>query len=640
MSRTVSFKVSAIIMIAALLVMALPSHAAGPVISSFAPTAAPVGSEIAINGLNLSGTTSVTFNGVSAMFTANSATSVTAVVPDKAVTGKIKVTASGSTATSATDFIVTPSITSFTPTKGIAGDIITISGSTFTGATLVKFDGVSTDYTVVDTKTIKAHVPLGAGTGKITVTTPSGTATSAITFKVLPVIVSFAPSSAPVGATVIITGTTFTGVTAVKFNGITSIITVDSSTSIRATVPAGATTGKITVTTASGTATSETDFSVAPGIASFDPASGQPGTIVTITGTNFTGTTRVAFRGYGGYFTVVSDTSIRAYVPEGTATGKITVYTPSGYGDSLTDFIVLPGTTITSFLPTSGAAGQQVVITGTLCSQVTAVYFGGYPGTFTINSDTTVTAVVPVDATTGRISMHYNGTSTRSSTDFTVLPSISSIEPPKGKVGDTISIHGSGFFGAYELKFNGVAVPDFYRTGTQLIEAVVPVGATTGKITIKTPPGTATSETDFVVFALTSLPITISPGGGYNGPLSGIQQDYAMDGPALYTGKLHPDGSGTALINDLEPGVYSVSISGGHWLKRVVNGVVVDGVNSINTILTNGDADGNNQINLFDFVVIDSKFNTSDVMADLDGDGQVNLFDYVIIDTTFGAQGD
>ncbi len=640
MSRMVSLKASAWRLIPALMVMAWPSYAASPVINSFDPIAAPVGVDVTITGLGLGGTTSVTFNGVSAIFTVKSVTSISAEVPDKALTGKIKVTTSSGTATSSTDFKVLPTITSYTPTKGVAGDMVTISGSAFTGATLVKFDGVSTDYTVADYKTIKAKVPAGAETGKITVTTPSGTATSSISFKVLPVIVSFAPSSGPVGAVVTITGTSFTGTTAVKFGGVSSVYTVDSSTTIHATVPAGAATGKITMTTASGTATSETDFSVAPRITSFDPASGQPGTIVTITGSNFTGTTRVAFRGYGGFFTVVSDTSIRAYVPEGGATGKITVYTPSGYGDSSTDFTVLPGTTITSFLPTIGAAGQQVVITGTLCSQVTAVYFGGYPGTFTINNETTVTAVVPVDATTGRISMAYNGASTRSSTDFTVLPSISSIEPPKGKVGDTIAIHGSGFFGAYEMKINGVAVPGYIRTGTQLITGVVPVGATTGKITITTPPGTATSETNFVVYALTSLAITINPGSGYNGSLTGIQQDYAMNGPAMYTGKLHPDSGGIATINGLEPGVYSLSISGGHWLKRVVDGVVVNGVNSVNTSLTNGDADGDNQINLFDFVVIDSKFNTSDAMADLDGDGKVNLFDYVIIDTTFGAQGD
>ena len=56
--------------------------------------------------------------------------------------------------------------------------------------------------------------------------------------------------------------------------------------------------------------------------------------------------------------------------------------------------------------------------------------------------------------------------------------------------------------------------------------------------------------------------------------------------------------------------------------------------------LVNGDADGNNAVNLFDFVVLDSNFGKSDDMADLNGDGTVNLFDYVVIDQAFGAQGE
>jgi hypothetical protein len=48
----------------------------------------------------------------------------------------------------------------------------------------------------------------------------------------------------------------------VKFNGTTATITSNTATPIVTAVPAGATTGKITVTTAGGTATSATDFTV------------------------------------------------------------------------------------------------------------------------------------------------------------------------------------------------------------------------------------------------------------------------------------------------------------------------------------------------------------------------------------------
>ena len=70
------------------------------------------------------------------------------------------------------------------------------------------------------------------------------------------------PDERTVGTSVTITGTNLTGVTAVKFNGVTATFTTSTATSVTATVPSGATTGKITVTTPVGTATSATDFTV------------------------------------------------------------------------------------------------------------------------------------------------------------------------------------------------------------------------------------------------------------------------------------------------------------------------------------------------------------------------------------------
>jgi hypothetical protein len=77
-----------------------------------------------------------------------------------------------------------------------------------------------------------------------------------------PTITSFSPMSGPVGTTVTITGTNFTGATSVKFNGVTATFIVNTATKITATVPTGATTGPISVTTAGGTATSTSNFTV------------------------------------------------------------------------------------------------------------------------------------------------------------------------------------------------------------------------------------------------------------------------------------------------------------------------------------------------------------------------------------------
>src|SRR3989442_154222 len=153
-----------------------------------------------------------------------------------------------------------PTITSFTPTSVPVGSSVTISGTHFTRATAVTFNGTSASFTVNSATAIQATVPSGATTGPLSVTTPGGTATSASSFTVTasaPTITSFTPTSGPVGSSVTISGTNFTGATAVTFNGVSAAsFTVTSATTIQALVPPGATTGSLSVTTPGGTATS------------------------------------------------------------------------------------------------------------------------------------------------------------------------------------------------------------------------------------------------------------------------------------------------------------------------------------------------------------------------------------------------
>jgi hypothetical protein len=76
-------------------------------------------------------------------------------------------------------------ISSFNPTGGKVGDPVTINGTSFTGATKVTFGGVKASFTVKSDIEIHTSVPTGAKTGRIQVTTPGGTATSATDFTVM-----------------------------------------------------------------------------------------------------------------------------------------------------------------------------------------------------------------------------------------------------------------------------------------------------------------------------------------------------------------------------------------------------------------------------------------------------------------------
>lgn len=163
-----------------------------------------------------------------------------------------------------------PTISGFTPTSGQPGTSVTINGANFTGATLVKFNGASANFTVNSDTKVTATVPQDATTGKISVTTNAGTGTSSGVFTVTtppspPSVSGFTPTSGPPGTVVDITGSNFTAATNVDFNGTQAAFTVNSDTDISATVPDGATSGPISVTSPAGKGTSTASFTVTSG---------------------------------------------------------------------------------------------------------------------------------------------------------------------------------------------------------------------------------------------------------------------------------------------------------------------------------------------------------------------------------------
>jgi hypothetical protein len=332
--------------------------ASKPTVSSFTPACGPVGTSVTILGDHFTGATRVEFNGVDqTTLNVESDGKITTTVPTGATTGKIAVTNPDGTGTSVDDFTVSsscdPGVTGFSPMSGPVGTSVTINGTRFVNTSAVKFNGTNASqfsWNPSGTK-LTTTVPSGATTGKISVTTPAGTATSSNNFTVtgagaLPTITSFSPTSGPIGTSVTINGTNFTGASQVRFNqtAAASFSVNSAGTRITTKVPSGATTGKISVTTPAGTATSSNNFTVTglPTITSFSPTSGPIGTSVTINGTNFTGASQVRFnQTAAASFSVNSaGTRITTKVPSGATTGKISVTTPAGTAASSDSFTV------------------------------------------------------------------------------------------------------------------------------------------------------------------------------------------------------------------------------------------------------------------------------------------------------------
>lgn len=400
-----------------------------PNISGFSPSSGVVNDDILISGENLMGTTSVLFNGTSTTFQLIGTTLLSAKVPAGTTTGQISLVTGTGTAASTSSFIVStgggnnnpPTISSFTPVSGTPNTMVTITGTNFTGSNSVQFNGTAASFTVVSATSIKATVPVGATSGKISVTNGSNTATSSSNFSVVAGITSFSPTSGPISTVVTITGAGFTGASGVKFNSTSATnFTVNSDSQITATVPSNATTGKISITSASKTVlTSATNFNVTAGITSFTPISATTGASVTIMGSGFIGATSVKFNGVTATFTVQSATAIKAIIPTNAVSGLITVTTPAGTATSINSFTVLPK--ITGFTPTNGSVNTIVTINGSGFTNSATVLFNGVSSSkVTFVSSTSIKATVPTGAKTGKVKVITSAGTATSIANFTV----------------------------------------------------------------------------------------------------------------------------------------------------------------------------------------------------------------------------
>jgi len=270
-----------------------------------------------------------------------------------------------------------PTITSFTPTAGPVGTVVILTGSGFSGATVVELVHAEAAFTVVNDALIRLTVPAGARSGRISVTTPAGTATSAAWFTVGPTVKSFTPASGPVGTLVTLTGINFTNATRVAFNGVRATsFRVVSPAQITAVVPAAATTGPISVTTWGGTGLSATSFIV---------TAAAP--LITVTAPTGTGSYE-----QGGSLTVSWTTA------PATAAGEFGVWARSaGGGLYIGKLVPASGaasyaTSLTLDLP-AGSGYQAIVAWRPAAGSGAWTSFGTSPGSFTVIADPAAKAI-------------------------------------------------------------------------------------------------------------------------------------------------------------------------------------------------------------------------------------------------------
>jgi hypothetical protein len=426
-------------------------------------------------------------------------------------------------------YVVPPVVTGISPTAGkpAGGTTVTITGTGFLGATGVEFGTANAAIVSITATEIIVTSPELANAGTqpvsvpVTVTTPGGTsvASAAVQFNytaATPGVTGVSPTLGPTagGTTVTITGTDFVGATEVEFGTANAAIVSITPTEIIATSPAvtNAGTVPVTVTTPGGTSPLSPpgavfDYLAPPTITGINPGKGPAtgGTIVTITGTGFSGSVSVQFGTTPApAVTVNSSTQITATSPPGSGTAPVTVSTPGGTSATgAAQFDYLPA--VTGIWPASGpvTGATPVTITGAGFTGATSVQFGTVTAAMAVNSDTQITATSPPSASPGTVGITVTtptGPSAASTADqFTYLPTVTGVSPTWGYTTgrETVTIAGAGLTGATGVHFGAESATILSTAATQVVVTSPPGAVGAVPVTVTTPAGTSAAGTSF-----------------------------------------------------------------------------------------------------------------------------------------------
>jgi hypothetical protein len=387
------------------------------------------GTSVIIAGTNLDTVSGVTVGGKAATLGAKTATSVAITTPAGAAAGSAPVVVTNPDGTASSSFtydpkiVNAPTVTSIAPNHGplAGGNATVITGTNLDAVTSVTIGGKAATLGAKSATSLTVTVPAAttAGAATVSVTNPDGSATSSYTYdpKVVnaPTASKLAPDNGDIagGTSVTVTGTNLDTVTSVTVAGKAATVSTKSATSLTFATPSAAAAGAatVTITNPDGFATATFTYTskpvvTPPTISALDPTHGPAagGTVVTITGAHLTGATGVKFGSASATgVTVVSDTSVKATAPAGTAGATVAVSVTTADGTSGTqsykyDEVVPVAPKLTALSPTHGAAagGNTVTLTGTALTGATVVKFGTKSATdVKVVSATSVTAVVP-----------------------------------------------------------------------------------------------------------------------------------------------------------------------------------------------------------------------------------------------------
>ena len=174
----------------------------------------------------------------------------------------------------------------------------------------------------------------------------------------------------------------------------------------------------------------------------------------------------------------------------------------NGLGATATNEALISVLAVTGLSKTTASVGQTLVITGVNLAAANLIRFNGaQTSSFTIDSPTQLSVVVPTRAKSGSVTVIAGALMTSSSELLTVVapakavpaPKVTNIWPRTAAPGATVTITGTHMLGTTAVTFGGSVATNFVVVSSTRILATVPLGAATGAIILSNPNGTAES---------------------------------------------------------------------------------------------------------------------------------------------------
>lgn len=331
-----------------------------------------------------------------------------------------------------------PRVTALSPTSGniAGGTVVSITGTSLSGATSVKFGDSAATFTVNSATSITVTTPAHtSGTVDVTVTTPTGgtsptSSSDQFTYNTVtpsPTITSITPAVGTTsGSTAVsITGINISSATSVTFGGAAATLSGATANSITVLTPAhaaGQVDVKVTTPSGSVTRTNGYTYVVPPKVSRVTPTFGTTGGgyRITIMASDFDSTSTVYVGANQATGLIFSPTTISAIVPAGTGIVDVRisnggVLSDTSSGDLFT-YIDPAGPSsatgsapmVTGIYPAGGsiAGGNTITVRGSNFASTQGVKFGTVAATaFTVVDKNTLTATVPAGTAEGPVSV-------------------------------------------------------------------------------------------------------------------------------------------------------------------------------------------------------------------------------------------